>query len=968
MRAAKLTFAAALFALLAAPQAAFAQPAPLVDAVGSSGTLAAAALETAGYYYQSFLLDAYMGPMEGALGSLIYIIGALVGLIVFLGMGNYKFAAWFFLGPGLFFSAVAPRTDAPGVDWVWGSEQRNSVEAKNSAEGMAADDRGLTNVQGYTPRISSLFGWYNKLISTSVREIVGTINSGRTKSDVRFLMRAELFSNLKTSYIQDPEFKQVLHVAMLGQCREAMEAGREWREIDPPQRGTDPNNPGPDDTWPMGNHPGWSGEDWSNLPEHGGTLPRNDAPTNTENIKLCNADGSHPGPQHTLSSRQCQLKMRYRDLISKRVPLGDDGWRYLAKLKLAYGNTGIFDDAVHNPKDIQNILSTMKQEQQNGGSAPSAQQIRQTAAQLRRDFHGGLSCLDVWNIAYVGVYRFAMMQTDRVLNETEKATQTDAPGSGLTRQEIVDEWNKISGSNPGEDPNLPVNLYSIIAHTLFKNEMNTPTTAGFIGGFVERSAEFTSIGVEGENDLALTERVRIGAREWQEKTELMNTAATMPYYQGLALYFLSVLYPFFALLLLIPGKHGGFLLWFSMWLWVKSWDIGYAVVMLLDDALFSMMVARNYDNPATTNGFDMAKNMHSIQHDLATSIYMMQEADPTFQLGTYYAIIGIALQSIPIVSSYLLLGSLRGGAGLISQGIKTVAEFQGTAAAHGSGQAGLNNQRAGALQAVMGAAGKALENAKSGSDGGAPSGSTSGWIGIQGGNLRSGNWRSMSLGDSNNFWGSLFSNPTNNMLGGSLQMAGVTGGLQGFERGGFVKKVSNLGMNAVDAVGRNSRMADRADSGGRGGPASARTRRIRSAQGRVTSKGKVTKGAGRVVGIISDCVAKPLATLTNQGYHSLNNIRNADIDKVIEWARYDAMNSAAVQRRSALGRVYGAIEIPWTIEGGFDQELNARLTRMREGFNMAGAGVQAAGEVVQGIIGDKQGQAQQHFENKNRGK
>ncbi len=959
----KLAFAA-LFAVLFAPVTAFAQPAPLVNAIGSSGTLAAASLETAGYYYQSFLLDAYMGPMEGALGSLIYIIGAIIAMVVFLGMGRFKFALWFFLGPSLFFSAVVPRTSTEGVDWLWGDEQRNSIEAKNSAENMAADDRGKTAVQGYTPRISALFGWYNKLISGTVQEIVAQINRSRIKSDTRFLMRAELLSHLKTTYVQDPQFKEVLQLAMFGECRRAMEAGREWRQIDPPKRGNDPRNPQPDPTWPIGDATcgALSGEDWSNLPEHGGTLPLD---TPAGNRLLCNADGAASGcgaPQHVLDSRACQRKMHYRDLVSKKVPLSYEGWKYLAKLKIYYQNyPALFQDSIHNPKDIQSILSAEKDIKVNNSSGSmSTSNIRREANRLMHDFGGGMSCLDVWNVAYVGVHRFAMMQTDKILNQTEKGTETAGTGSGLTRQEIIDEWNKISGAELDQDPNLPVNLYRIIAQSIFKNEMNTPTTSAFIAGFVDRSSEFTTIGVQGENDLALTERARVGTREWQEKTEMMNTAATMPYYQGLALYFLSVLYPFFALLLLIPGKHTGFLMWFSLWMWVKSWDIGYAVVMLLDDALFSMMVARQYDNPAATNGMDPVMSMSSFDPSLATAIYTMQEADPTFQLGTYYAIVGIALQSIPIVSSYLLLGSLKGGAGLISQGIRTVAEFQGASAASGSGQSGLNDMRSGALHAMMGATSQALENAKTGSHGGHPSGTHS-WTGVSGGNLRSGNFGGMGLGDSSKgAWGNLFGNPFGNMHSAGLQMAGTQGAAQGFNNGGFLKKTQKLGMDGVGMVNRNNQRADRANAnranGGRRGSYTGPSSRTTST--RTAGKGVGKGGKGGMLTQVANVIAKPIETLAGEGKRSMRSIRDADIDKVVAWAKYDAMNSAAIQRRSALGRVYGAIEIPWTIDGGFDQELNARLTRMEAGFNMAGAGVQAAGQVVQGVLQNKQDKAE----------
>ena len=43
---------------------------------------------------------------------------------------------------------------------------------------------------------------------------------------------------------------------------------------------------------------------------------------------------------------------------------------------------------------------------------------------------------------------------------------------------------------------------------------------------------------------------------------------------------------------------------------------------------------------------------------------------PTYQPGTYYNIMAVALHSIPTVTAYLVMGSLKGGSGLIAEGMK----------------------------------------------------------------------------------------------------------------------------------------------------------------------------------------------------------------------------------------------------------------------------------------------------------
>ena len=149
---------------------------------------------------------------------------------------------------------------------------------------------------------------------------------------------------------------------------------------------------------------------------------------------------------------------------------------------------------------------------------------------------------------------------------------------------------------------------------------------------------------------------------------MLMSAENLPYYQGMILFFLAMSFPFFAMLLLVPGKHAGFLMWFLFWLWAKSWDVGFALVMQLDDILFSIFGMHQLYN---TQGRNM-----EITQDLATTIWAIRELDPSFNLSTYYNIMAVCLMSIPVVTSQLILGGLTGGAGLVSSGMNlSIGEF-----------------------------------------------------------------------------------------------------------------------------------------------------------------------------------------------------------------------------------------------------------------------------------------------------
>jgi Transglycosylase SLT domain len=73
--------------------------------------------------------------------------------------------------------------------------------------------------------------------------------------------------------------------------------------------------------------------------------------------------------------------------------------------------------------------------------------------------------------------------------------------------------------------------------------------------------------------------------------------------------------------------------------------------------------------------------------------YSLREIDPTFQLGTYYSIMGIVISAVPVVTSYLILGSLKGGAGLISSGVQSYSNVTKSSAQNAQQQMAITGIR-----------------------------------------------------------------------------------------------------------------------------------------------------------------------------------------------------------------------------------------------------------------------------------
>jgi hypothetical protein len=146
----------------------------------------------------------------------------------------------------------------------------------------------------------------------------------------------------------------------------------------------------------------------------------------------------------------------------------------------------------------------------------------------------------------------------------------------------------------------------------------------------------------------LAEHLRTSSRiyENEAKTTYMTLALSMPYVQGIALYLLAMFFPIACFTLLIPSKFKGLLLWMGLWLWIKSWDLGFAFVYILDKFLYNLL-----PSPMPISG--------KLLENPVDVIKTVLEVDPTYSAYTYYNILASAMMAVPVITGFLI----RRGAG-----------------------------------------------------------------------------------------------------------------------------------------------------------------------------------------------------------------------------------------------------------------------------------------------------------------
>ena len=71
--------------------------------------------------------------------------------------------------------------------------------------------------------------------------------------------------------------------------------------------------------------------------------------------------------------------------------------------------------------------------------------------------------------------------------------------------------------------------------------------------------------------------------------EIYTWARMMPYVQGILMFILAGAYPIVCIVFLIPGMHKIIITWAAFWAWVKFWDLGFAIVTVIERSVWGMI-------------------------------------------------------------------------------------------------------------------------------------------------------------------------------------------------------------------------------------------------------------------------------------------------------------------------------------------------------------------------------------------
>lgn len=321
-----------------------------------------------------------------------------------------------------------------------------------------------------------------------------------------------------------------------------------------------------------------------------------------------------------------------------------------------------------------------------------------------RTFTAGevVSCATLWCMVGVG----ANYEAEAVIEQAKKNIPPEASEVLVTK--VMNEIrSKLTHDKTYGEVSLEESLTQlryIVSGQLVKNFLATTDHSAYMAQLSDKWRVSTSA-VESKPELTLEDQHAMG-REYRneqlsrrESMQIYVFAQLLPYFQGMILYILAISYPFVALLILIPERASTFFAWFGAWVWAKSWDLGWAVVMVIEDLLWQFL-------PLDSIG------QYSDLFDPVVMFDQAQTSTHKSALATYYVLLSMMMTSVPILTGKVLLGRHAAFAQTIVSGIKKISDAVGEKVARRTaiGQmrdittqkvAGFREFESGALQAAF---------------------------------------------------------------------------------------------------------------------------------------------------------------------------------------------------------------------------------------------------------------------------
>ncbi len=605
----------------------------------SAGTFVCAVMELAGYQAQSKYLDDFQDFFREG-GAFIYTLAAVGAVASFLLFGSFRAARYLLVGPAIFWFLVGPRFTYDGVVWQIGGGTARGINQLRGEGQSLSDIRAVLERAGLagdgfngSVQVAKGFALFAKTINDITRGLVDLVLQQEEDGEyLRHLSRARAFEYAMAAVPQDPQLIEMLEGNVVVGCAELFQVtvALSTERLRPQSvRGSGPM---------MNAHI---------IAYYEGRI-----------AALSTASFVTPNPA-ARNYMQAVWNLRADDPRLQRVSCGDM-WRLTANRV-----------EEHAARYVVEVLRLAR------GDAPPDRvaEIEETACQqLVAQFTSAAGNCRTTLQRLIAAYitknavrdrRSTARFLQRLLNE--RVMQAGMPSGAHVPLEAPPE-----GYRWGRQVSAPqlrtIGTLGQMLSNIGRHLVGDSTAAPVVGHFAEFElirrpgargdgavattrwtpvAATTTIG--GPLDASLDELPRYNLKLLRQT--LFSWSLHVPYWQGVILFFLASIYPFAALVVLIPGRATSFLNLPLAWLWIKSWDIGIASVMVFDRILWNIRPHVNVPASLVTGPL-YNRNLYEVVAEAG-------RADQNWGLNMHYVVLALATLSIPAVTGYATLRARR---------------------------------------------------------------------------------------------------------------------------------------------------------------------------------------------------------------------------------------------------------------------------------------------------------------------
>ena len=604
--------------------------------VESSASFVCAVLEQAGYQAQSLYLDSFQSFFRNA-GALIYCLAGAGAVFSIAIHGSYRAARYLLVGPALFWFLVGPRITYDGMMWRVGGGSPRGLQDRRGAGVAQADVREAllrAGIPGQEMKVAEGFALFTRLTNELVHGLVDVMLKDEDGEYLMHISRTRGLDYIMAAVPYDPTLIDMLEGNLITGCPELLNYGLALsaRDVQP--------------------------EVIRALGPAAANATRRRA-YYTEHFDLY-ADSAYTEPNETTK----RVLRTYASKIGVEANASRLSCRQMWQLTAVYLRD-------HAAGVTTKVLQLARGDGTNEASACAFLMDKLgtgatlTEGQCREQLHNAITCYMLKNAM---LDRRSMSRwIQRFMNGTE--TQGAFPeGMLIPLAELPNglRW----GEQAGASSSRLLGGRNMVSHALefFGFRGTLPTTQqgapfevyapgnaardrnGPAGGtFAAWTPAARLLAIGSSYDASMVELPKYTLKEMRQR--LFSWALNVPYWQGVILYFLAVIYPFFSLIVLVPGKGQAFFNLPLAWLWAKSWDIGLAAVMVFDRVLWNIFPHARLSTDVRQTPLNQLQFFQAITETM--------KGDQAWNLNLHYMLLSIATLSIPAITGTAILKSRR---------------------------------------------------------------------------------------------------------------------------------------------------------------------------------------------------------------------------------------------------------------------------------------------------------------------